>query len=104
LEARVQYLEGYFDIALANAHRIKNVPGRKTDVNDAEWIAKLLRVGLIEKSFVPNEDLREQRDLTRLRKKRVGNLTEEKNRIQKVLEASNVKLGTVISDVFGVRP
>lgn len=95
-------LEGYFDIALANAQRIKNVPGRKTDVSDAEWIAKLLRVGLIEKSFVPSEDLRELRDLTRLRKKRVGNLTAEKNRIQKMLEASNVKLGTVISDVFGV--
>jgi transposase len=95
-------LEGYFDIALANAQRIKNVPGRKTDVNDAEWIAKLLRVGLIEKSFVPAEDLRELRDLTRLRKKRVGNLTAEKNRIQKMLEASNVKLGTIISDVFGV--
>lgn len=95
-------LDGYFDIALANAQRIKNVPGRKTDVSDAEWIAKLLRVGLIEKSFVPSEDLRELRDLTRLRKKRVGNLTAEKNRIQKVLEASNVKLGTVISDVFGV--
>jgi transposase len=95
-------LEGYFDIALANAQRIRNVPGRKTDVNDAEWIAKRLRVGLIEKSFVPKEDLRELRDLTRLRKKRVGNLTAEKNRIQKVLEASNVKLGTVISDVFGV--
>lgn len=95
-------LEGYFDIALANAQRIKNVPGRKTDVSDAEWIAKLLRVGLIEKSFVPAEDLRELRDLTRLRKKRVGNLTAEKNRIQKMLEASNVKLGTVISDVFGV--
>ncbi len=95
-------LEGYFDIALANAQRIKNVPGRKTDVSDAEWIAKLLRVGLIEKSFVPTEDLRELRDLTRLRKKRVGNLTAEKNRIQKMLEASNIKLGTVISDVFGV--
>ncbi|WP_424769328.1 hypothetical protein [Paenibacillus sp. sgz302251] len=59
-------------------------------------------MGLIEKSFVPSEDLRELRDLTRLRKKRIGNLTAEKNRIQKVLEASNVKLGTVISDVFGV--
>ncbi|WP_234399895.1 IS110 family transposase, partial [Paenibacillus popilliae] len=79
-------------IALANAQRIKNVPGRKTDVSDAERIAKLLRVGLIEKSFVPSEDLRELRDLTRLRKKRIGNLTAEKNRIQKVLEASNVKL------------
>lgn len=95
-------LEGYFDITLANAQRIKNVPGRKTDICDAEWIAKLLRVGLIEPSFVPSEDLRELRDLCRLRKKRVGNLTAEKNRIQKYLESCNVKLGTVISDVFGV--
>jgi transposase len=95
-------LEGYVHITLANAQRIKNVPGRKTDVCDAEWIAKLLRVGLIEPSFIPSEDLREMRDLCRLRKKRVGHLTSEKNRIQKFLEASNVKLGTVISDVFGV--
>lgn len=95
-------LEGFFDITLANAQRIKNVPGRKTDVSDAEWIAKLLRHGLIEASFVPSADLRELRELTRLRKKFVGNLTAEKNRVQKVLECSNVKLGTVISDVFGV--
>ena len=95
-------LEDYFDITLANAQRIKNVPGRKTDVTDAEWIAKLLRHGLIEKSFVPPVDIRELRDLTRLRKKWIGHLTSEKNRIQKVLECSNVKLGTVISDVFGV--
>lgn len=95
-------LEGYFDVTLANAQRIKNVPGRKTDVGDAEWIAKLLRVGLIEPSFVPSEDLRELRDLCRLRKKRVGNLTAEKNRIQKYLECGNVKLGSIISDVFGV--
>jgi transposase len=95
-------LEGYFTIVLANAQRIKNVPGRKTDVCDAEWITRLLRVGLIEPSFIPSEDLRELRDLTRLRKKRVNHLTAEKNRIQKYLEASNIKLGTVISDVFGV--
>lgn len=95
-------LEGYFDITLANAQRIKNVPGRKTDICDAEWIAKLLRCGLIEKSFVPPVEIRELRDLTRLRKKLIGNLTAEKNRIQKVLECSNVKLATVISDVFGV--
>ena len=95
-------LEDFFDITLANAQRIKNVPGRKTDVSDAEWIAKLLRHGLIEKSFVPPEDIRELRDLTRLRKKWIGHMTSEKNRIQKVLEASNIKLGTMISDVFGV--
>jgi transposase len=95
-------LEDFFDITLANAQRIKNVPGKKTDVSDAEWIAKLLRHGLIEKSFIPPVDIRELRDLTRLRKKWIGHLTSEKNRIQKVLECSNVKLSTVISDVFGV--
>jgi len=95
-------LEDYFDITLANAQRIKNVPGRKTDVSDAEWIAKLLRYGLIEKSFVPPAPIRELRDLTRLRKKWVGQLIAEKNRIHKVLECSNIKLGTVISDIFGV--
>ena len=79
-------LEDFFDITLANAQRIKNVPGRKTDVSDAEWIAKLLRHGLIEKSFVPPEDLRQLRDLTRYRKKLINNITAEKNRIQKVEE------------------
>lgn len=95
-------LEDFFDITLANAQRIKNVPGRKTDVSDAEWIAKLLRVGLIEKSFIPPTDIRELRDLTRLRKKWVGHITSEKNRIQKTFECSNIKLSSVISDVFGV--
>jgi transposase len=95
-------LEGYFDITLANAQRIKNVPGRKTDVSDSEWIARLLRYGLIEPSFVLPPVIRELRDLTRLRKKWVGYLTKEKNRIQKVLECSNIKLSSVISDVFGV--
>ncbi|WP_179884248.1 IS110 family transposase [Bacillus toyonensis] len=76
--------------------------GRKTDVADAEWIAKLLRYGRIEKSFVPPSDIRELRDLTRLRKKMIGNMTAEKNRIQKTLECSNIKLGSIISDVFGV--
>lgn len=95
-------LEDYFDITLANAQRIKNVLGRKKDVADAEWIAKLLRYGLIEKSFVPPADIRELRDLTRLQKKWIGNMTAEKKRIQKTLECSNIKLGSVISDVFGV--
>lgn len=83
-------LEGYFTVLLANAQRIKNVPGRKTDVCDAEWIARLLRVGLIEPSFVPPEDLRELRDLCRLRKKRIGRLTAEKKRIQKYLEPATL--------------
>lgn len=71
-------------------------------MSDAEWIAKLCRHGLIEPSFVPRTDFRELRDLTRLRKKMIHNLTAEKNQIQKVLECSNIKLGTVISDIFGV--
>ncbi|WP_186323905.1 IS110 family transposase [Bacillus thuringiensis] len=95
-------LEDYYDITLANAKRIKNVPGRKTDVADAKWIINLLRYGLIEKSFVPPSNIRELRDLTRLRKKMIGNMTTEKNRIQKTLECSNIKLSSIISDVFGV--
>jgi transposase len=79
-------LEGYFTVVLANAQRIKNVPGRKTDVCDAEWIAKLLRVGLIEPSFVPSEDLRELRDLCRLRKKRIGSLTARKIAFRNILK------------------
>lgn len=95
-------LEESCDIKLANAQRIKNVPGRKTDISDAEWIAKLLRSGLIEGCFVPPQDIRELRDLTRHRKKMVNHATAEKNRIQKVLESAGIKLGSVISDVFGV--
>lgn len=95
-------LEESCEIRLANAQRIKNVPGRKTDISDSEWIAKLLRSGLIEGSFVPPQDIRELRDLTRHRKKMVHHMTAEKNRIQKVLESAGIKLGSVISDVFGV--
>lgn len=95
-------LEQSCEITLANAQRIKNVPGRKTDIADSEWIAKLLRSGLIEGSFVPPQDIRELRDLTRHRKKMVNHSTAEKNRIQKVLESAGIKLGSVISDVFGV--
>ncbi|CAG7653376.1 IS110 family transposase ISGka2 [Paenibacillus solanacearum] len=95
-------LEESCEIKLANAQRIKNVPGRKTDIADSEWIAKLLRCGLIEGSFVPPEDIRELRDLTRYRKKMVNHASAEKNRIQKVLESAGIKLASVISDVFGV--
>jgi transposase len=95
-------LEESCEIKLANAQRIKNVPGRKTDISDSEWIAKLLRSGLIEGSFVPPQDIRELRDLTRHRKKMVNHASAEKNRIQKVLESAGIKLGSVISDVFGV--
>jgi transposase len=95
-------LEGDFKLILANAQRIKNVPGRKTDVSDAFWIAKLLRAGLIESSFVPDIEFRDLRDLTRYRRKLLGHATSEKNRIHKILQDANIKLSTFVSDIFGV--
>lgn len=97
-------LEGFdqLELTVANANHIKNVPGRKTDMKDAEWIAKLMRHGLVSKSFVPPKDLRELRDLTRFRRSLVQDRTAKKNRLQKLLESANVKLGSVVSDVFGM--
>lgn len=96
-------LEGYsFNLILANAHRIKNTPGRKTDVKDAKWIAQLLRCSLVEGSFVPPVKIRDIRDLTRYRKKLVYDATQEKNRIHKILQDANIKITTYISDIFGV--
>ncbi len=92
---------GQMELVVANARRIKNVPGRKTDVKDAEWIAKLLRCGLIEKSFVPCEEIRDLRDLTRLRKSLLGEQTREINRVHKVLQDANVKISTVLSNIMG---
>ena len=92
---------GAFDLIVENAKKIKNVPGRKTDVKDAEWIASLLRGGLIEKSFVPPERIRDLRDLTRLRKELLGEVNRNKNRIHKVLQDANIKISSVLSDVFG---
>lgn len=74
-----------FEIILANAQHIKNLPGRKTDVKDSEWIAQLLRSGLVERSFVPCEEIRDLRDLTRYRTKLLNNCTQEKNRIHRIL-------------------
>src|SRR5262249_10046418 len=95
-------LEGTFEIIVANAQRVKNVPGRKTDVKDAEWIADLLLHGLLKPSFVPPKPIRELRDLTRYRRKLVESRSDERNRLQKVLETANIKLASVASDVFGV--
>jgi transposase len=95
-------LEDDFNLVVGNAHHIKNVPGRKTDVKDSEWIADLLRHGLISKSFVPPKPIRELRDLLRYRRKLVENRTAERNRLQKLLETANIKLASVASDVFGV--
>lgn len=95
-------LEGHVDITLVNARHVKAVPGRKTDVKDAEWLATLLRHGLLRKSFVPEKEIRAIRDLCRYRRMLVQGQTTEKNRIMKLLEIMGVKLASVASDVFGV--
>ncbi|NDD30774.1 MAG: IS110 family transposase [Proteobacteria bacterium] len=95
------HLEGQFELIVGNATHIKSVPGRKTDVKDSEWIADLARHGLIRKSFVPPKDLRELRDLVRYRMKLVQSRTAERNRLLRMLETANVKLSSVMTDVFG---
>ena len=95
-------LEGAFQIVVANAQHVKNVPGRKTDVKDAEWLADLLCHGLLKPSFVPPKPIRELRDLTRYRRKLVEAQAAERNRLLKVLEGANIKLSSVATDVFGV--
>lgn len=88
-------------ILLVNAKHIKNVPGRKTDVKDAEWIASLLQHGLLQGSFVPDREQRELRELVRYRKSLIEEKSRELNRIQKVLEGANIKLSSVVSDING---
>lgn len=95
-------LEGHFEVWVVNAQHIKKVPGRKTDMKDAEWIAQLLQCGLLKPSFVPDREQRELRDLTRQQTKLVQQRDAVANRIQKVLETANIKLGSVASDVLGV--
>jgi transposase len=95
-------LEGRFELVLANAQHIKAVPGRKTDVKDSEWIAQLLRHGLVKASFVPDRPQRELRELTRYRTGLVQERAREVNRLQKTLEGANIKLASVASDVLGV--
>ena len=94
--------DGDFELLVANAAHIKNVPGRKTDMNDATWIADLLACGLIKASFVPEEDIQELRSLMRTRKQLVREQTRHVQRIQKTLEEANIKLDSVISDIMGV--
>lgn len=94
--------DGEFELIVANAAHIKNVPGRKTDMNDAMWIADLLACGLIRASFVPEEDIQELRSLMRTRKQLVREQTRHVQRIQKTLEEANIKLDSVISDIMGV--
>jgi len=94
-------LEGSFELVLANAQHIRNVPGRKTDVNDATWIADLLVHGLIRSSFVPPVAIQELRDLTRSRKQLVRETAQHNQRIQKTLEDANLKVGSVLADILG---
>jgi transposase len=95
-------LEGKIRLILANAKHVRALPGEKTDNKDGKRLASFLRHGLIRASFVPPQDIRELRDLTRYRKKLLANGAAERNRIQKILEDANIKLGSVLSDVFGV--
>ena len=95
-------LEGEFEVLVVNAQHIKHVPGRKTDINDAQWIAQLLEHGLLKASFVPDAPQRALRELVRYRTHLVEERTRETNRLQKVLEDANLKLSAVASDVLGV--
>lgn len=94
-------LEEDFELVLVNAQHVKTVPGRKTDVGDAQWLAELLAHGLVRSSFVPPARIHELRDLTRTRKQLVRELSQHTLRIQKVLEDANLKLGSVLSSVVG---
>jgi transposase len=93
--------EGNFKLLLANAAHVKNVPGRKTDVNDATWLADLLAHGLIKSSFVPDQPTQQLRDLLRTRKQFAGERSSHIQRIQKTLEDANIKLDSVITDIMG---
>lgn len=95
-------LEGFVQIVVGNAQHIMNVPGRKTDESDAEWLAKLLRYGMVKPSFVPERQFRELRQLTRYRRAVVQTQASEQNRVEKHLQIAGVKLSSVASHVFGV--
>lgn len=91
-----------FSIILVNAKHIKHVPGRKTDVNDSEWICNLLMNGLLSSSFIPPARIRELRDLNRYKRKLIKQISSEKNRLHKVLQECNIKLSSVVSDIDGL--
>ena len=95
-------LEGRLKIILANPEQVKALRGKKTDPNDSRWLASLLRHGLVQASFIPPRDIRDLRDLTRRRRTLLSDGASERNRVQKILEDANVKIGDVLSDVFGL--
>ena len=94
-------LEEAAECWLLNARHMRNVPGRKTDMADAEWICRLMEYGLVRASFVPPPEIRELRDLTRFRKSRIEERTREAQRLDKILQDAGVKLSSVASDVLG---
>lgn len=95
-------LEDSVQVVLVNARDMHNVPGRKTDIGDSRWIAGLLRHGLLKSSFIPPQDVRQWRDLTRLRKKYVHTVGDYRKRTHKLFESANIKIDSVVSDLFGV--
>ncbi len=95
-------LEDSMEITLTNAKHMKNVPGRKTDIKDCEWIAELLCCGLLSGSFIPPKPIRELRDLLRYYRKLEGERSREKNRVEKLLEDTGIKISGVLSDLYGV--
>jgi transposase len=92
----------HFKIILVNARHVKNVPGKKTDQLDSQWLAKLLLAGLLKASFIPNRKIRELKDLVRYKTKLTNQISSEKNRFIKILEDANIKLSSVLSDIFCV--
>ncbi len=95
-------LENDVNVVLVNARHIKNVPGRKTDIGDSKWIAGLLRAGLLKGSFIPDKEVRQWRELVTLRKSHTKTVGDYKRRVHKMFECANIKISSVVSDLFGV--
>ena len=93
--------DGKMELIVTNARHMSNVPGKRSDINDSEWIASLLRAGLLRASFIPPVDIRQLRQMTRYRKNVVGDINTQKNRIEKSLQQAGFKLSTFLSDIFG---
>lgn len=95
-------LEGHMEVILVNARHVKNLPGRKTDISDSKWLASLLRMGLLKGSYIPGKEIRQCRELVILKKKYTESLGDYKRRVHKVFETANIKIDSVVSDLFGV--
>lgn len=95
-------LEGYMEVVLLNSRHVKNVPGRKTDIEDSRWLAGLLRHGLLRGSFIPPKNVRQWREIVRLRRRYVDTVSDFKRRTHKLFECANIKIDNVVSDLFGM--